>query len=108
MDNRQEQRCIKVLRDELTAGQTFIVSTHKTALLELVDRLIIMDNQGIVIDGPKEKVLNELRRKDKASNATGSNATKVQATGRVESKKNQQPAVGIKKMSTPNLKTPRT
>lgn len=87
MDNRQEQRCIKVLRDELTAGQTFIVSTHKTALLELVDRLIIMDNQGIVIDGPKEKVLNELRRKDKASNATGSNATKVQATGRVESKK---------------------
>ncbi|WP_422541936.1 type I secretion system permease/ATPase, partial [Psychrobacter urativorans] len=36
MDNRQEQRCIQVLKHELTEGQTFIVSTHKTALLELV------------------------------------------------------------------------
>lgn len=60
MDNRQEQRCIQVLHKELQAGQTFIVSTHKTALLELVDRLIIMDNQRIVIDGPKQAVLNKL------------------------------------------------
>ena len=69
MDHRQEQRCIKVLRDELTAGQTFIVSTHKTALLELVDRLIIMDNQGIVIDGPKDIVMNELTKKDRVASS---------------------------------------
>jgi len=70
MDNRQEQRCLQVLRQELTKGQTFIVSTHKTALLDLVDRLIIMDNQRIIIDGPKQAVLDELRRNDQARNKT--------------------------------------
>ena len=70
MDNRQEQRCLQVLRQELTKGQTFIVSTHKTALLDLVDRLIIMDNQRIIIDGPKQAVLDELRKNDQAKNKT--------------------------------------
>ena len=70
MDNRQEQRCLQVLRQELTKGQTFIVSTHKTALLDLVDRLIIMDNQRIIIDGPKQAVLDELRKNDQVKNKT--------------------------------------
>lgn len=69
MDNRQEQRCLQVLRQELTKGQTFIVSTHKTALLDLVDRLIIMDNQRIIIDGPKQAVLDELKKNDQAKNS---------------------------------------
>lgn len=66
MDNRQEQRCIQVLKHELTEGQTFIVSTHKMALLELVDRIIIMDNQRIVMDGPKQAVLDELGKNEQA------------------------------------------
>ena len=68
MDNRQEQRCLQVLKQELTEGQTFIVSTHKTALLELADRLIIMDNQRIIIDGPKQAVLDELKKNEQAKN----------------------------------------
>lgn len=68
MDNRQEQRCLQVLRQELTKGQTFIVSTHKTALLDLVDRVVIMDSQRIIIDGPKQAVLDELRKNDQAKN----------------------------------------
>ena len=64
MDNRQEQRCLQVLKQALTERQTFIVSTHKTALLELVDRLIIMDNQRIIMDGPKQAVLDGLRKKE--------------------------------------------
>lgn len=70
MDNRQEQRCLSVLREELQDGQTLIVSTHKTALLDLVDRIIIMDNQKIVMDGSKEDVLNKLRQNEKAKHAT--------------------------------------
>ena len=70
MDNRQEQRCLQVLKQELTDGQTFIVSTHKTALLELADRLIIMDNQRIIMDGPKQAVLDELMKNEKAKNQT--------------------------------------
>lgn len=70
MDNRQEQRCLQVLRHELTEGQTFIVSTHKTALLELVDRLIIMDNHRIIVDGPKQAVLDDLRKNEQGRNKT--------------------------------------
>lgn len=84
MDNRQEQRCLQVLRQELTKGQTFIVSTHKTALLDLVDRLIIMDNQRIIIDGPKQAVLDELRKNDQAKNKTT-----VQQKDRIANKSNQ-------------------
>ena len=76
MDNRQEQRCLQVLRQELTNGQTFIVSTHKTALLALVDRIIIMDNQRIIIDGPKQAVLDELRMKEQTKNQTSQSVDK--------------------------------
>lgn len=66
MDNRQEQRCLQVLRHELQQGQTLVVSTHKTALLDLVDRIIIMDNHQIVMDGPKEAVLKQLMQNEQA------------------------------------------
>lgn len=68
MDNKQEQRCLQVLKQQLIEGQTLIVATHKSVLLELVDRLIIMDNQRIIIDGPKQVVLEALRRQDKVPN----------------------------------------
>ncbi|WP_019672897.1 type I secretion system permease/ATPase [Psychrobacter lutiphocae] len=71
MDNRQEQRCLQVLRDELKDGQTLVVSTHKTALLELVDRIIIMDNHQIVMDGAKEAVLKQLMQNEQAKRQGG-------------------------------------
>ncbi len=74
MDNRQEQRCLQVLRNELQQGQTFIVATHKTALLDLVDRIIIMDNQRIVMDGPKQAVLNELIKNERHKQQVAANS----------------------------------
>lgn len=76
MDNRQEQRCLQVLKQALIDGQTFIVSTHKTALLELADRLIIMDNQRIIIDGPKQAVLDELRKNEQMKSQTSQSDNK--------------------------------
>ncbi|WP_201510138.1 type I secretion system permease/ATPase [Psychrobacter alimentarius] len=78
MDNRQEQRCLQVLKQALNEGQTFIVSTHKTALLELVDRLIIMDNQRIIMDGPKQVVLDGLRKNERTK--TQASQTESQTT----------------------------
>lgn len=77
MDNRQEQHCLRVLKQELSDGQTFIVSTHKTALLELVDRIIIMDNQRIIIDGPKQAVLEELGNNEQAKKSPAQAANKA-------------------------------
>jgi ATP-binding cassette subfamily C protein LapB len=35
-----------------------IVITHKATLIDLVDRVIVMDQGRVVADGPKDKVLN--------------------------------------------------
>ena len=65
MDNMQEQQCLHVLAQELQkGGKTLIVSTHKMALLNLVDRIIIMADNQIVMDGPKQAVLAQLQKNE--------------------------------------------
>ena len=99
MDNRQEQRCIQVLKHELTEGQTFIVSTHKMALLELVDRIIIMDNQRIVMDGPKQAVLDKLGKNEQPK-SQGTVQSRGEAKQNIEQ---QQPENSAKpEAETPN------
>lgn len=47
-----------------TQGQTVIVATHRLSVLELVDRIVVMDGDGKVFaDGPKDAVLESLRAK---------------------------------------------
>ena len=63
MDNAQEQQCLRVLAEELqNPSMTLVVATHKMELLKLVDRIIIMDNQKIVMDGSKQAVLQQLMK----------------------------------------------
>lgn len=49
-----------------TAGRTLVIVTHRTALLELVDRVIVIDQGRIVADGPKSEMIKA--RKPEASN----------------------------------------
>ncbi len=42
-------------------GHTMILVTHRTSLLDLVDRLIVIDRGKIVADGPKAQVAEALR-----------------------------------------------
>jgi len=61
MDNRTEV----LLRDRLSdviASKTVILITHRASLLEMVDRLVVIDNGTIVADGPKASVLEALKR----------------------------------------------
>ncbi|MCZ5551412.1 hypothetical protein O5707_07435 [Escherichia coli] len=39
--------------------RTLIIATHRTAMLQLVDRIIVMDQGRIVMDGAKEAILRE-------------------------------------------------
>ena len=65
MDNNQEQQCLQVLAQELQrGGKTLIVSTHKMSLLQLVDRIIIIADNQIVMDGPKQAVLAQLQQNE--------------------------------------------
>lgn len=60
MDNNSEQHFIKHMKPYLE-NKTLILVTHKTSLLELVDRVIVMDEGNIVLDGPKAVVFEKLK-----------------------------------------------
>ncbi len=59
MDHSTEQAVIAGLR-EYSQGRTLVLVTHKPALLNLVDRIIVMDAGRVVMDGPREQVLKQL------------------------------------------------
>ena len=59
MDGAQEAQCLSVLR-EFTVDKTLIVVTHKPSILPLVDRLIVIAGGQVVMDGPKQAVLDRL------------------------------------------------
>ena len=60
LDITSEQAIIAGLR-EATADRTLIIATHRLALLDLVDRVIWLEDGRIVADRPKADVLTMLR-----------------------------------------------
>lgn len=60
MDNATEQ-AMKSRLGGFIQGRTTVLVTHRTSLLELVDRIIVMDQGRVVADGPKDTVINALR-----------------------------------------------
>lgn len=63
MDSGTEQMFITHLKQALLPQQTLVVSTHRNAMLSLVDRLIVVDHGRIVADGPRDRVLASLSGK---------------------------------------------
>ena len=61
MDNRSELALKKKL-SAVIREKTLILITHRASLLEMVDRLVVIDNGAIVADGPKASVLEALKR----------------------------------------------
>lgn len=60
-DVRSEAEFIERLKTLATGDMTIIVSTHRTSLLSLVDRLLVFDKGHLVADGPRDEVLARLR-----------------------------------------------
>ena len=56
MDMQTEAMFTKRLED-IVKGRTVIIVTHRPSLLSVVDRIVVMDNQRMVADGEKEKIL---------------------------------------------------
>ena len=61
MDHSSEEEFKRNIKD-FAEGKTLLVITHRTSLLELVDRIIVIDAGKIVADGPKEQVVEALRQ----------------------------------------------
>jgi ATP-binding cassette subfamily C protein LapB len=60
MDHQSERRFLSQMRDAISPDQTVLVATHRHSLLDLVDRLLVIDQGRIVADGPKANVLKAL------------------------------------------------
>lgn len=60
MDHQSEDHLKSRLR-RFSTGKTVVLVTHRTSLLELVDRLIVIDNGQIMADGPKMQVVEALQ-----------------------------------------------
>ena len=58
MDVNSEKQFVERLQ-AATHGKTLVVMTHRTALLALVDRVVVVDNGKVVADGPKAQVLGQ-------------------------------------------------
>ena len=59
-DNTTES-IVKKRLFEYTRDRTLILVTHKAPMLDLVERLIVVDQGQIVMDGPKDQVLSALK-----------------------------------------------
>ncbi|MCG6577694.1 type I secretion system permease/ATPase [Pseudomonas sp. AF32] len=61
MDNSSEDALRQKLQDHVQ-GKTVLLVTHRTSMLSLVERLVVLDNGRVVADGPKDVVIDALRK----------------------------------------------
>ncbi|MDH4215742.1 MAG: ATP-binding cassette domain-containing protein, partial [Gallionella sp.] len=61
IDRSLEQQVTTALRQSLKTEDTLILVTHKAEMLELVDRIIVIADHQIILDGPKALVLQKLQ-----------------------------------------------
>ncbi|MNC25185.1 cysteine/glutathione ABC transporter membrane/ATP-binding component [compost metagenome] len=61
MDNTSEEQLKRRLQ-AVIANKTLLLVTHRASMLSLVDRLIIVERGRIIADGPKEAVMEALKK----------------------------------------------
>ncbi len=60
MDNKSEASLINNLTSSLL-GKTTIIITHRASLLTIVDRIIVINNDTVVADGTKQRIMEALK-----------------------------------------------
>jgi len=70
MDDEQERRCLQVLAQEAQAGKSMVIVTHKPSVLPLVTRIIVIAGNSIVLDGPRDAVLQQIQKNHAQQQAT--------------------------------------
>ena len=61
MDRGLELQVTQALKAAIRPSDTLVLVTHKGEMLELVERVIVIANQQVVLDGPKAQVLQKLQ-----------------------------------------------
>ena len=71
MDRNTEAYVTQTLKDAIKPTDTLVLVTHKSEMLDLVDRLIVIYNHQVALDGPKQDVLRQLHNaRPEAANHT--------------------------------------
>lgn len=74
MDAATEARVTALLDEVARAGATLLVATHKTGLLPMLGRLVVLHGGRVVLDGPRGAVLERLQGRPAAAAPQGSAA----------------------------------
>src|SRR5690606_39602374 len=61
LDEVNEQHVIRSLA-ALPADTTLVIATHRRAVLQLVSRVLVVDGGRVLLDGPRDEVLERLRQ----------------------------------------------
>ena len=72
IDDVSEKQLIDHLKVWLS-HRTLVVATHRRAVLELVDRIIVINDGKIVMDGPRDQILNQSTQAKAVAPAQGLN-----------------------------------
>jgi ATP-binding cassette, subfamily C, bacterial LapB len=60
MDNRNESTLKKNLM-QIVQGKTTIIITHRLSMLEMVDRIIVLNKETIIADGTKQRIMEAMQ-----------------------------------------------
>lgn len=63
LDQGTEQTALQAIA-QWCQDRTLLVVTHRPQVLQLVERVVVIDNGKVVMDGPRDAVLNHLRKND--------------------------------------------
>ena len=69
LDRQSEAGVMQALARTLRPSDTLVLVTHKPEMLALVNRIIVVANHQIVIDGPRDEVLRTLQQSAAARQA---------------------------------------
>lgn len=63
MDLASERHLINRLASAFDKDTTLLIATHRFTMLDLVDRLVVLDKGRVVADGPKKQVIEAMQKK---------------------------------------------
>lgn len=78
LDENSERHLVREL-DRWLGGRTLVVTTNRPGLLDLVDRIVVIERGRIAMDGPKEKVIAALSRPAAVARKDGGDRQELRA-----------------------------
>ncbi len=69
MDMQSERALTLRLKTAFRPDQTVIITTHRSSMLTLVDRVVVIDQGHVMLDGPKDEIMKKLTAGRKTTNA---------------------------------------